>query len=273
MRHFTKEEIEFVTKQLINEVPKSTFIRSVLHTSNKVFDRMCKEIGIIYPNFKKMKFRNNPFEDVTNPDVQYWLGWLATDGYISNHNRSICCLSVSEKDIDLLHQYNNFLGGNMTIRKNIHHNKFPIVSIAFKNKNVVDYLCKLGFNSNKTFNFIPKFNITWDYIRGCFEGDGYFRESGHYEISMISACKPHLEIIKQFIESYNISVHMTNKQYNNTVIWCIGIYKKKDIDKFIGYLYDSAHYFLKRKYDKARNIRNNIWKSLKFGELAEGIPS
>jgi hypothetical protein len=68
-------------------------------------------------------------------------------------------------------------------------------------------------------------------------------------------------------------VHMCSKQKDNTTIWCIGIYKKKDIDKFIGYLYDSAHYFLKRKYDKARNIRNNIRKSLKFGEPAEGIPS
>ena len=71
MRHFTKEEVEFVKKQLINEVPKSTFIRSILHTSNKTFDRMCEEVGIVYPNFKKMKFRNNPFEDVMNPDVQY----------------------------------------------------------------------------------------------------------------------------------------------------------------------------------------------------------
>ena len=161
----------------------------------------------------------------------------------------------------------------MTIRRSIHHDKFPMVCIAFKNKDVVNFLCSLGFNNNKTLNFIPKFNISWDYIRGCFEGDGYFRTTGGYEISMISICKQHLNIIKKFIESYNIPVHMTSYNRNGTTVWNIGIYKKKDIYKFIGYLYDSAHYFLNRKYDKAQNIRNNIQRSLKFGEPAEGIPS
>lgn len=275
MRHFTEQEIAFVKEQLQNKIPKKRFIQSILHTDCRIFNRMCKEIGIIYPNFKKKRFRNNPFKNVNDPDVQYWLGVLATDGYICNkENNYRCSLSVSEKDIDLLYQYNNFLGGNMTIHQTIHHKKFPIVSINFKNKDVIKFLASLGYNSNKTFDFDPNFALSWDYIRGCFDGDGYFRKNGSYEISIISASEKHILKIKNFIESYGIKMHLRwfqREGYNK--IWYLGLHKKVDIDKFINYLYTSAHYFLPRKYELARNIRNNIWKSLKVGEPAEGIPS
>jgi len=275
MRHFNEWEIAFVKEQLQNEIPKERFIQSILHVGYRTFNRMCNEISIVYPSFKKKKFRNNPFENINDPDVQYWLGWLATDGYVSNKEGNYrCSLSVSEKDIDLLKQYNEFLGGNMTIHRTIHHDKFPMVNINFKNQNVIDFLVTLGFNINKTFDFNPKFNLSWDYIRGCFEGDGYFRKSGSYEISMISACKIHIEKIQAFIESYGIKTHLRKRlDLKSTPIWVLGIYSKKDLDKFISYLYDSAHYFLPRKYETARNIRNSIRKSLKVGEPAEGIPS
>lgn len=54
---------------------------------------------------------------------------------------------------------------------------------------VTNYLYNLGFKENKTFNFIPNFKITWDYIRGVFEGDGYFRWGHPSELNITSACK------------------------------------------------------------------------------------
>ena len=55
------------------------------------------------------------------------------------------------------------------------HEKFEMYQVSFRNKEIVEYLNSLGFKENKTFTFIPNFKITWDYIRGVFEGDGYFR--------------------------------------------------------------------------------------------------
>jgi len=56
MRNFTKDEFEFVKKCLENNIPKWRFIRSVFHTSEHVFQRMCKESGLgEYPNFRKNK--------------------------------------------------------------------------------------------------------------------------------------------------------------------------------------------------------------------------
>lgn len=71
MRKFTKEELEFVKDCLKNKIPKNRFIRSVLHTDDRVFDRMCLEEGFEYPKFRKNKIWDNPFENLEDQDVQY----------------------------------------------------------------------------------------------------------------------------------------------------------------------------------------------------------
>jgi hypothetical protein len=48
---------------------------------------------------------------------------------------------------------------------------------------------------------------------------------------------------------------------------------KNSIINFINYIYNNAQTFMNRKFDKARIISNDDWKTLKFGELALGIPS
>ena len=152
---------------------------------------MCSEVGIEYPNFRKKKVCDNPFVNLSNPDVLYWLGWLATDGHIS-HKETRITLSLSIKDIDVIEKFKDFVSEKLTIKHTIHHDKFEMVSVSFRNKEITDFLLTLGFGNNKTFNFVPNFNITWDYIRGVFEGDGYFRWGSIKEINITSACKEHI---------------------------------------------------------------------------------
>lgn len=152
---------------------------------------MCSEIGIEYPDFRRKKVCNNPFADLSNPDVLYWLGWLATDGYIS-HKETRVTLSLSVKDVDVIEKFRDFVSKKLVIKHTIHHGKFEMVSVSFRNKEITDFLLILGFGENKTFNFIPNFGITWDYIRGVFEGDGYFRWNETKEVNITSACKEHI---------------------------------------------------------------------------------
>ena len=51
-----------------------------------------------YKDMKKL-IDYNPFEDLTNEDVQYWLGWLASDGCVVGNRIS---LSVQRRDRDIL---------------------------------------------------------------------------------------------------------------------------------------------------------------------------
>ena len=91
-----------------------------------------------------------------------------------------------------IEKFKDFVSEKLVIKHTIHHDKFEMVSVSFRNKEITDFLLTLGFGDNKTFNFVPNFNITWDYIRGVFEGDGYFRWGSTKEINITSACKEHI---------------------------------------------------------------------------------
>lgn len=274
MRKFTKEELEFVKDCLKNKIPKNRFIRSVLHTDCRVFDRMCLEEGFEYPKFRKNKIWDNPFENLEDQDVQYWLGWLATDGYVGTTIEKRCTLRLQERDIDVIEKFNKFLGGNLTISRCMHHKKYAQVGISFRNEKIVLFLQSLGFNNHKTFEFDPKFPITWHYIRGCFEGDGYLRWGKTCEFSICGGCEKHLLKIKSFLEQCGINVkwYIKNKDKPYPIYYiCVG--HKKDIIQVLDNIYKDANTFMNRKYNLARSISNNTWKSLKFGEPASGIPS
>lgn len=146
-----------------------------------------------------------------------------------------------------------------------------MVFVSFRNKEVVNFLSTLGFNKNKTFEFVPNFEITWDYIRGVFEGDGYIRER---EINITGASKEHLECIYNFVKNQGINCKLRQKiTPNNTVMYDFEINSKIEISKFVDNIYADADIFMDRKYRKARTASNSCWKTLKFGESASEIPS
>lgn len=249
-------------------------MNSVLKMDERTFNKNCKELGINYPNFRKRKVNYNPFQNINDPQVQYWLGWLATDGHISKKENRITLL-LSIKDIDVIEKFRHFVSDKLTICYSIHHKKFEMVAISFRNKDIVDYLYKLGFSDNKTFNFIPKFKISWDYIRGVFEGDGYLRfNKNSREINITSACKEHIDYIYEFVKSFNINCYIrTFSTKLNTTMYNLEIYNIPGIIKFLNYIYKDADIFMNRKYQNARIVRNSNWKGLKFGEPTSGIPS
>lgn len=227
MRKFTQDEIEFIKECIKNHIPKSKIIKNVLHICPTHFNRLCKENKIDYPNFRKNKIWDNPFLDVNSPQVQYWLGWLATDGYISQSDKK-CSLFLQERDKDVIENFNNFLGCNLKIYKVLHHNKYNQVGIKFRNSNIVSFLGKLGYNEQKTFNFYPNFNISWDYIRGCFEGDGYLRCGKTCEFVITGASEKHMKLIYNFLinEGFDVLWHTKDKYYKNP-IYTVTLHKKK----------------------------------------------
>lgn len=271
MRHFTNEEIELIKLNILAQTPKKQILK-LLKTDSRTFNRECQVSGIEYPNFrdKKRIVKHNPFKNVNNPDVQYWLGWLATDGYVS-HSENRVTLSLSIKDIDVIEKFRDFISPNLTIHHSMHHQKFEMVFVSFRNKEITDFLFDLGFNTNKTFNFVPNFEITWDYIRGVFEGDGYIREK---EINITGASKEHITLIYNFVKQSGINCSLKQKVTPlNTIMYDFEIHTKKDISQFVDKIYAYADIFMDRKYRKARTASNSCWKTLKFGEPALGIPS
>lgn len=229
--------------------------------NSKLVSKYLSSLGY---NFRKRRQKVfwNPFEDINNSEVQYWLGWLASDGSIHKDRIS---LQLSRKDIDVLYNFKTFLKEAVSIRTftwSISNKEFPACSISFRNKEIVSFLETLGLTSNKTFNLNPKFEITPSFLRGFIEGDGTLelkkiedRNIGRVRISTAS----------KYMASKIINFYLLNNLYfryysNKSRIKFheIVVSKREDVLKLLDMLYNNANTFMERKYCNAVQIRDSL---------------
>lgn len=270
-REFTDKEWEIINKCAENHVT----IRELelkLKTDIRIVDREYQlKYGTKYPRKGRKFIYNNPFSNLEDPNVQYWLGWLATDGHVGDTIR----LSLQRRDRELVCKFAKFLGDAVVVHDLIEHNKYFSSYAQVKNKEIINFLFNIGFSSNKTFNFNPVFKFSPAYIRGCFEGDGYFRPSGQ-EVSIVSGCLNHLNMIKEYLNNQGFNhwnIYIKNKNRKNP-LYILTCTRRLEIIKFFNFIYqDAGTNFLERKYLTAWAICKNSQQPLKFGELASRIPS
>lgn len=206
---------------------------------------------------------HNPFVDLDNQNVQYWLGFLAADGTLSEEDK--IALQLARKDRELLTKYVNFLGGGPKIHDvvwNTSNKKYYGNSVSFRNKDVFKFLTSLGITSNKTFILNPKLNLTSHFMRGYIDGDGTYelksiedRIIGRIRISTASN-KMTAKIINYYLDNdlyFRYYRDNSRKSFHEVVVS-----KKSDVLKFLDILYLNADTYLERKYQNAVQIRNSL---------------
>ncbi len=203
--------------------------------------------------------KENPFKDLSNPEVQYWLGWLASDGAIGGTR---IALAVQEKDKEILEKFNNFLGNTCKIKqvkKKMNNKIFIGYRLIFRNIEISEFLKTLGITENKSKTINLNFPLTFSCLRGIVEGDGYI-DSKRNRIQIVSASPIFIRQISDFIFKYNIKHGIYYHKPSN--LESLQIAKHSSVLKFLELLYENAHNsFLQRKYDNAAQIRNNLMKT------------
>src|SRR5579863_7404867 len=117
--------------------------------------------------------KENKFLELTR-DTYYFLGLLATDGSIYENRIELC---FKEGDEDILYKFKEYLQSESSIRKRIHNKKDKIYygyRLAFRNKEIVEYLNTLGITKSKTFDLELNLDFNFDLLRGIIDGDGCF---------------------------------------------------------------------------------------------------
>lgn len=195
-------------------------------------------------------FKGNPFKDLSNRNVMYWLGILATDGNISKKRNRI---NLTSKDRELLEQYTKFLNNKVKINK-YKNSKYDIFEyyVNFSSEKVKTYLTKLGITPNKSYDLSINFDISWDFIRGCFDGDGHIKKNGKYNyfhITSASMCFSNQLMSFLEKEGFNPTLTIYNSKAE-TELYVINLFRQKEVKNLFNLLYNGATYFLKRKYDR-----------------------
>ena len=196
------------------------------------------------------------FEKIDSNEKAYWLGWIISDGSITNQpeqNKFQLELTIKQEDEDILHLLEQDLG----VVNKVYPSQQIYRRFSLGCKKIILDLEKLGINQNKTFlvtvpNFDAKFNAA--FIRGLFDGDGGFT---HYVRSSGQICNE-----LSFCGNENIITWVSNTLFNeipqlthNSItkessIKRIRWSSQKDLQLLKQYLYkDHNNHFLTRKYN------------------------
>lgn len=210
---------------------------------------------------RKYSLYEDYFDNIDDQDKAYILGLFYADG--SNNNGHIT-ISLQERDKDILEQINLKVGSNRPIKfidyssKNPNHQNQYLLTISSK------YMCNALANSgmihNKSLlltfpNWLNK-ELYPHLIRGYFDGDGYVSKNiKNAKLSIIgteSFCKSIKNIIKEEID-VNCGIYLCHNN-TETTTRMLQISGRRQISKFLNYIYKDANLFIDRKY--------NIYKSL-----------
>lgn len=196
-----------------------------------------KYIGRNNPNCKYKNIDDNMFDNIDSNEKAYLLGWIASDGTI---RRSGFQISIRDHDKDVLEKINKILfSDELPITKS----KNNMVNLTVNSETIAKKLIEIFkikelIEENKSYkkSYIIKFpNIDEKYlyyfIRGIFEGGGYFRytkknpvcgitsSSSEFLEEIIKRCELKCNINNNMFELCgNVALDFLNKVYKNVLV-------------------------------------------------------
>ncbi len=201
----------------------------------------------------------NYFKIIDNEEKAYILGLLYADGYINKNGFGI---TLAEIDVAILNRishiiYNKVVLGYKKAKNNIKPQyRLEVVSKIMKND-----LIKHGCMERKTFKIqFPKLtneNIYRGFIRGYFDGDGCIciptKNPNNITITLTSNTKFCNGLAEYVRNTVNVNMKSIVRYENVSITRLTG---KKQIIKFMDWLYCDSTIYLKRKHDKYNNFKN-----------------
>jgi hypothetical protein len=188
-------------------------------------------------------FHWNCFKGISDEQA-YWLGWLATDGCVTNN---IVQLMINNQDKELVMRFSNFIGS-----KSINFNSLNNSCLTKMRSDIMaERLISLGITERKTFTLnithpiLIKSSLFW---RGCFEGDGSLHYSTTWRFKLTSASYIFLQQWCDFIKLPYTYIYKEKNYY------IFHIKKKSEVLKILKILYkDSTQQLrLERKWELVR---------------------
>lgn len=243
--------------------------------------KFSKEAGVNHP--LKYELNHSFFEKIDKPEKAYFLGLIATDGYISrtgyvsrltskkDKRINLVGINLSETDKHILYSFQNYLKTRIkiTINKNskyidkknqkIYFSK-PIYRFLIRSEKLANDLLSKGIILKKSLKLkfpshgiIPE-NLFHHYIRGLFDGDGSLSKNkdNRYQISITGGSKTFLNSLLFYLQSKEItSTNNKVKKKLNIEVFRIVISNKQEILNFLKYIYFKSNekIRLKRKYN------------------------
>lgn len=259
--HIKNEVPQEIKTEIIQKYLKGTSMLQIQKQYNIHYEKL-KKILQEYDCFGSISTtkRLNPniienyFEQIDTNEKAYWLGWIISDGAITNNKEKSKFqleLTLKAQDQDILHLLEKDLG----VENKIYSSAQIYKRFSLGCKKIILDLEQLGITQNKSLtvkipNIKPQFYPSL--MRGLFDGDGgftvYDRSNGQH-CQELSFCGN--EFVVTWIQQTLFQALPTltkNQITKESSIKRIRWGNKKDIVLIRDYLYkDHNNHFLKRK--------------------------
>lgn len=194
------------------------------------------------------------------------MGYIFADGSVYKGKRSYQITLISEKEY-VLTKYKEWFNGIPKISKKPYFLKNGTLKYMYYayicSKYIVEWFENtLGICGEKHHTLNPNITLSWDMIRGYFDGDGC-ASKGQFQLK--SCSKVWLERIQTFFKEYGIESTLS-LSYKDC--WGLSVCRKAELKKLVPLLYQNKYYCHEYKYKLLEPyIGNSISKP---SELLEG---
>lgn len=198
------------------------------------------------------------FETIDTEEKAYWLGFLYADGSVGSKEHKIE-LGLAEQDLKQIEKFRDFIG---IMNKISYRSTTKSYRYSFRSESCKEDLIKQGCVPKKslilnfpTENQVPK-NLIRHFIRGYFDGDGWFTNTDScFQIGIIGT----EDFIKGFLDNIEI-YNKENKIFDvhrkdGAKRYVFGAYT--DVLNFLNWIYKDATIYLDRKYEHYLDFINN----------------
>lgn len=255
---FSKEkELQIIElyKKGLNQVE----IAKIFNTFNTSIRRVLLRNNIITrPQYKVTRLcKHNPFKK-NDEYSEYFLGLLLTDGCItkSEYKNYSINLSLSEEDKYIVEAFRDWASPKSKVSKVFQKlNSSYMYSVTFTNEEAVEWLRRKGNFYNKSYFCKIYCPITWNILRGIFDGDGGFHKMHKNDIDFFicGMSKDFMCQINRFLLKNNIKSkvrYAKPDKWHPKGFYYVEVYNQDDVVKIGLNMYSNAHIFIKRKYEK-----------------------
>ena len=220
---------------------------------------------------RKYEINEHYFDIIDTPNKAYCLGIWYADGCVSSTNNGIY-LNLQDTDKSLLEQINKELNNTKPLKyvekSKENSNWKDIYGIVIYSKTMKEALIKNGVLPRKSLiiqypTFLPD-ELQNHFIRGVFDGDGsiFTLNTGYTGISIVGTrmiCEGIRDAVEKIIDIHG---YVYDCSCDNNVTCVFRLYTKKDIIKFLDWLYKDSTIYMERKYCKYIQFKQSINNSI-----------
>jgi intein-encoded DNA endonuclease-like protein len=257
MGKFSKEKEQKIV-DMYNTGLNQSEIAKYFNTFNTSIRRVLKRnnIKIITSSELQRKISPDIFNNYENENIQYWLGVIASDGCLTSGK-----LVIETKDKEWMESYRNFLNPSINISVTQPKKGNTLYRVQVRCKGLKEELAKYGLTENKSLTLNWLYPLTWNFVRGVFDGDGCITYTEKTKFVIISFCGGSdifLKQLQKFLLLNKIDSKLIKDKRGLFYLYVHSLEHKK---LMYNLMYENANNFLKRKKEKFSNILQQHYKT------------